>query len=156
MLLCGESIRRTGPPDSFVVSRTLPGVESLLDFLLDRCPPCPRGDRRGVRSRLADALGACLARIHQAGVRHDDLHPGNLLVRDPLGEPELFLIDLPYARVGRPLGWAAVARQPRHARPLVRAALQRERPPPGLAGLLRRRAPTCASTNTTWPTTWPG
>ena len=107
MLVCGESIRRRGPSDSWVVSRTLPEVESLLDFLLDRLPSLPRDRRVQVLHRLADALGACLARIHQAGVLHEDLHPGNLLVRSPLEEPELFLIDLPYARVGPPLEWKA-------------------------------------------------
>ena len=107
MLVCGESIRRRGPSDSWVVSRTLPEVESLLDFLLDRLPTVPAGERVGVLHRLANALGACLARIHRAGVRHEDLHPGNLLVRSPQGEPELFLIDLPYARVGKPLDWQA-------------------------------------------------
>ena len=105
MLVCGESIRRHGPADSWVVSRTLPEVESLLDFLLDRLPTVPADQQARVHQRLAIALGACLARIHQAGVRHDDLHPGNLLVRSPLGEPELFLIDLPYARLGKPLDW---------------------------------------------------
>ena len=107
MLVCGESIRRRGPSDSWVVSRTLPDVESLLDFLLDVLPGLPLEQRVRVLLRLADALGACLARIHRAGVRHEDLHPGNLLVRSPLGEPELFLIDLPYARVGPPLDWKA-------------------------------------------------
>ena len=107
MLVCGESIRRRGPSDSWVVSRTLPEVESLLDFLLDVLPGLPLERRAGVLLRLADALGACLARIHRAGVRHEDLHPGNLLVRTPLGEPELFLIDLPYARVGPALDWKA-------------------------------------------------
>lgn len=105
MLVCGESIHRHGAADSWVVSRTLPEVESLLDFLLDRLPHVPERLRAGVHHRLANALGACLARIHQAGIRHDDLHPGNLMVRTPLGEPELFLIDLPYAHLGKPLGW---------------------------------------------------
>ena len=35
-----------------------------------------------IRQRLAVELGQFLARMHQAGIRHNDLHPGNLLWSD--------------------------------------------------------------------------
>ncbi|MCS7046442.1 MAG: phosphotransferase, partial [Gemmataceae bacterium] len=58
------------------------------------------------RRRLADALGRFLAALHEAGLSHHDLHPGNLLVRlDAAEQPHLFLIDLAAARFGPPLSW---------------------------------------------------
>ncbi|MGH7136489.1 MAG: lipopolysaccharide kinase InaA family protein, partial [Pirellulales bacterium] len=65
-----------------------------------------------VRRKLAVALGRLCAAAHRQGLDHDDLHAGNLLVRVDSchGErgddrlPELFVIDLPGARVSRPLG----------------------------------------------------
>ena len=58
-----------------------------------------------MRRRLAEALGCFLARTHRAGVRHDDLHPGNLLVRTEDGKVELYLIDLHCVRLSKALSW---------------------------------------------------
>src|SRR5262249_12838504 len=59
-----------------------------------------------LRQRLAVALGKLLGRMHEAGVFHPDLHPGNLLLQlDPDDCPRLFLIDLHALRLGRPLPW---------------------------------------------------
>ncbi len=80
----------------WLVTRTLPDAVNLLDWLAPR--PCLR--------RLGPALGAFLARCHEAGVRHGDLHPGNLLLREGAGGPELFLIDLALASAGRVPTWA--------------------------------------------------
>ena len=103
-LAVGE--RGRGPGESFLVTRSLGGVEALGTFLERILPTFPRRRQARVRQGVAAALGAFLARMHGAGVRHDDLHANNLLVR--LGEddaPALYLVDLHAARVGRPLGW---------------------------------------------------
>ncbi len=97
VLGCGESPRRS---DSWLITRTLPEVVPLLDVLETDLPA-------NLRHRLAHSLGAFLARLHEAGVRHDDLHPGNLLLRLVEGEPRLYLIDLDMARLGAALGWPA-------------------------------------------------
>src|ERR1041384_2445109 len=62
---------------------------TLTDALpLERCLEVPRAPRE--RFALTEALGRFIARVHQAGVAHPDLHPGNILVRGS----ELFLLDL--------------------------------------------------------------
>jgi tRNA A-37 threonylcarbamoyl transferase component Bud32 len=107
-LAIGETCRDAGPPGSFLITRTLPETRSLASFLEDTLPqwPDPRGAR--MRQRLALALGQLLARMHDAGIAHQDLHPGNLLLRlDADDRPELFLIDLHALRLGPPLSWRA-------------------------------------------------
>ncbi|MGL4549998.1 MAG: lipopolysaccharide kinase InaA family protein [Gemmataceae bacterium] len=74
---------------SYVVTRTLSDAVTLLDWLQGRWD-----------DRLPGLLGRFLARCHEAGVRHDDLHPGNVLVTPDLS---LYLIDLHMARLGPPL-----------------------------------------------------
>ena len=53
---------------------------------------------------LCEALAELLARAHQSGMRHLDLHPGNLLVREVEGAgPQVVMVDLQAAQVGRPV-----------------------------------------------------
>lgn len=74
---------------SYLITRTLPNAVTLLEWLEMRLSP-----------QLPERLGRFLAQCHAVGVRHDDLHPGNLLVTPDLG---LFLIDLHMVRLGPPL-----------------------------------------------------
>ena len=54
------------------------------------------------------ALGHLLADMHDAGIVHHDLHPGNVLLQlDEEDRPRLFLIDLQAVRLGPPLPWRA-------------------------------------------------
>jgi tRNA A-37 threonylcarbamoyl transferase component Bud32 len=52
---------------------------------------------------FARRLGEFVRRLHDAGVRHDDLHSGNILVQPDAatGEERLLVIDLQRVRVGR-------------------------------------------------------
>jgi tRNA A-37 threonylcarbamoyl transferase component Bud32 len=106
-LAVGESLSPAGPRASYLLTRTLPDAVPLNAFLED---PPGWGPRRRTRfrQRLARALGRLLARMHDAGVRHDDLHPGNILLRlEDDDAPRLYLIDLHAVRLGPPLLWPA-------------------------------------------------
>jgi tRNA A-37 threonylcarbamoyl transferase component Bud32 len=83
--------------DCYLITRTLPDAVPLIDWL---------DGKHGI-PHLARALGEFLAHCHAVGVRHDDLHPGNLLLREGDKGPELYLIDLAMASVGAPLSWSA-------------------------------------------------
>ena len=100
-LAVGES-----PEGSYLLTRTVRDALTLTAFLEEELPRLDGRRHARVRQRLAAALGRFLARMHDAGVVHDDLHPGNLLLR--LGaddEVELYLIDLYAVRLGPPLDW---------------------------------------------------
>jgi len=104
-LALGEQPARHGG-ESFLITRGLEACEPLNAFLartLSRLDPLRR---TRVRQRLAEELGRLVARIHDAGILHNDFHAGNLLVH--LGAHDaiaLYLIDLDAVRVGKPLDW---------------------------------------------------
>lgn len=101
---CGQELLSRGVPTleplawgtsglhSYLVTRTLPRAITLLEWLE---PHSAWQD-----PRLPVYLGRFLARCHAAGVRHDDLHPGNILLGPGL---EMYLIDLHMVRLGAPL-----------------------------------------------------
>lgn len=105
-LAVGERQSDSGPCESYLITRTLPDTDNLWRFLEDTLPRLPPARRTHLRQRLAAALGELLARMHDAGIVHHDLHAGNLLLQLDAGDqPELFLIDLHAVRFHRPLGW---------------------------------------------------
>jgi tRNA A-37 threonylcarbamoyl transferase component Bud32 len=107
-LALGEPYRATGPRDSFLITRALPETRPLHAFLEATLPQWPMPRQARLRQQLAAALGRLLARMHDAGIAHHDLHPGNLLLRlDAEDGLELFLIDLHSVRIGSPLSWRA-------------------------------------------------
>ncbi|HEV3235879.1 MAG TPA: lipopolysaccharide kinase InaA family protein, partial [Gemmataceae bacterium] len=61
-----------------------------------------------LRQRIAGCLATFMGHVHDAGVKHNDLHAGNILIRlDDQDQPRLYLVDLHAVRIGRPLGWRA-------------------------------------------------
>jgi hypothetical protein len=107
-LAVGENCNTLGPRDSFLITRSLDGAEPLHTFIDHSLPQLAIERQARVRHHLTIELGRFMARMHDAGIIHDDLHPGNLLIR--LAEddrPWLYLIDLHAVRLGRPLGWRA-------------------------------------------------
>lgn len=94
--------------ESYLITRGLHDCETLHAFLIHSLPRLAPDRRTQVRQHLAEQLGALVARIHDAGICHNDLHAGNILVR--LGSDDtlrLYLIDLNSVRVGLPLDWPA-------------------------------------------------
>jgi hypothetical protein len=59
-----------------------------------------------LRQNLANELGVLVARIHEAGILHHDLHAANLLIRvSDDDQVQLFVIDLLAVKMGPPLDW---------------------------------------------------
>jgi tRNA A-37 threonylcarbamoyl transferase component Bud32 len=107
-LALGERSSGLVPGDSYFLTHSLEGTEPLNTFLEETLPRLTAERRTRLRQRLAWELGGLVARLHEAGIAHHDLHAANLLIR--LGEddcPALFLIDLSAVRLGRPLDWQA-------------------------------------------------
>jgi tRNA A-37 threonylcarbamoyl transferase component Bud32 len=51
-------------------------------------------------------LGEFIARVHEAGIQHEDLHCGNILVQvGAYDQPRFFLVDLQAVRLGSSLSW---------------------------------------------------
>jgi tRNA A-37 threonylcarbamoyl transferase component Bud32 len=107
-LALGERRSGVGPSDSFLITRSLDGAEPLNTFIDRELRALPPRRQARVRHRLARELGKLIARMHDAGIVHNDLHPGNLLIRlDADDRPALYLIDLHAVHLRRPLGWRA-------------------------------------------------
>ena len=92
--------------ESLLVTLSLDDTQPLNLFVHHVLPAMTPVRQARVRQRLAEALGRLLARMHQAGIRHNDLHAGNLLLRlDADDTPHLFLIDLNDVHFGPALTW---------------------------------------------------
>lgn len=103
----GEPRRGSGPGDCFLITRTLPEVEPLTTFIETTLPRFAPARQTRIRQDLARELGGLLARMHEAGIFHYDLHAGNLLLRLEAGDRlRLYLIDLLAIHLGAPLSWA--------------------------------------------------
>src|SRR5258707_14545529 len=75
---CGRGLR---PNDSFLITRALEDTEPLSKFIETTLPHfAPAGQAR-IRQSLALELARLMARMHDAGIVHNDLHAGNLLIR---------------------------------------------------------------------------
>ena len=115
-IACQEEIRGGIVSDSYFVSETLPGVSSLGQYAVERLSGLSPGELGRARRWIIEGLARFAARVHLAGIYHNDFHSGNILLRldDPAsGEPPpddrlaFYLIDLPGVRFSGPLGWAA-------------------------------------------------
>jgi tRNA A-37 threonylcarbamoyl transferase component Bud32 len=92
--------------DSFLVTRGLENTETVSAFVEKTLPRLEPIRQTRLRQRLARALGRFVARLHEAGIVHRDLHAANLLLRlEPGDQPSLHLIDLHAVHLKRPLGW---------------------------------------------------
>jgi tRNA A-37 threonylcarbamoyl transferase component Bud32 len=87
--------RRGNGGSSLLITETILDGLPLNDYWLTI-----RADRKA-----ADDLTRCLARLiarsHQCGFQHGDMHPGNILVRRRDGHFEIFFVDLHKVHIGR-------------------------------------------------------
>src|SRR4029079_19467853 len=117
--------------DSYLVTEAVPQACSLDEFLACREPHVPPAERVRLRCRVIAGSGRLCARAHDAGVYHDDLHGGNILVRldtcsidgaaESTAVPELLLVDLPGVQLSGPLD----ARRPRDSLAMLCAGFLR-------------------------------
>jgi tRNA A-37 threonylcarbamoyl transferase component Bud32 len=107
-LAVGERVTSIGRRESFLITESLVDVQPLDEFLRGVFPALEEPRQTALRQRMATALGQFLAKLHDAGIRHRDLHAGNLLLRLGADDfPSLFLVDLHSVRLGEPLSWKA-------------------------------------------------
>jgi tRNA A-37 threonylcarbamoyl transferase component Bud32 len=105
----GERRRGSLLVDSFLITEAVPQACSLDEFLTQHWPRVPFATRFALRRRLIEAAARLCATAHAAGVFHDDLHGGNILVRldtcrcDSTEPPQLYFVDLPGVELSRPL-----------------------------------------------------
>lgn len=81
---------------SFLATRELAGVRSLAEYLveLEQAP--------AARPLFLERFALFLKRLLAAGVRHPDLHVGNVLVAGAVTEPDLVLVDVYGVAAGPP------------------------------------------------------
>jgi tRNA A-37 threonylcarbamoyl transferase component Bud32 len=95
-----------GPGESGLITLTLDGTTPLNLFLETTLAGFDRIRQGRLRMAIARSLAGLIARMHDAGIRHADLHAGNILIRlSPEDQPRLYLIDLHAVHVGAPLDW---------------------------------------------------
>jgi tRNA A-37 threonylcarbamoyl transferase component Bud32 len=83
---------------SFLITREIPGAEVLKDRLARA--------GRAERTALLVELGRFIRAVHDAGVRHDDLHLGNVLVPRADGPSRFALVDVHRAAIDPGMGRA--------------------------------------------------
>src|SRR5262249_26370328 len=83
--------------NSLLVTEAVADVEPLNDFWLK-----VRDDRERADA-LTISLARLIARAHQCGFNHCDMHPGNVLCRWSDGACETLFVDLHAVRTARPV-----------------------------------------------------
>jgi tRNA A-37 threonylcarbamoyl transferase component Bud32 len=105
-LALAEQETHFGSGESILVTRSLEECIPLHYFLAAVLPKLPEPRASQLRQQLAVELGKLVARIHDAGVLHHDLHAANLLMRVTDDDViQLFVIDLLAVEIGAPLDW---------------------------------------------------
>ena len=105
-LALAEQETRIGSGESILVTQSLEDCIPLHYFLAAVLPKLPEPRASRLRQTMAVELGKLVARIHDAGILHHDLHAANLLARvAPDDRVQLFVIDLLAVNIGPPLDW---------------------------------------------------
>lgn len=94
-------------PGSILLTIGLPDAIALDDLWSRLDPQATK--TRATKNRVIDAVARLIARAHQNGFEHRDLHPGNILV-EPLGDGQYraLFVDLHNIRLGRKVDVARV------------------------------------------------
>lgn len=99
--------------ESALITRGIPGVTPLNEWLCERTATLELRDRR----TLAERLGRLIATMHRRGVIHHDLHAGNLLLRQEPAGWRFWVVDLSAMRFqSTPASWADIGHHLGHLR----------------------------------------
>jgi tRNA A-37 threonylcarbamoyl transferase component Bud32 len=105
-LAIAEEETRVGSGESILITQSIDDCIPLHFFLAAVLPTFPKPRAARLRQHLAIELGKLVARIHDAGILHHDLHAGNLLMRITTDDRvEIFVIDLLAVKMGPALDW---------------------------------------------------
>jgi tRNA A-37 threonylcarbamoyl transferase component Bud32 len=105
-LALGEQRRAGLVLENYLVTEGIEDVQPLDRFIQETLPNLPAGRRGKLCRTLTDGLAELVAKLHEAGVLHPDLHSGNVLVRPHADDSvQLFLIDLQEAESSRTVSW---------------------------------------------------
>lgn len=96
-MACGEQRDELGRLQrAFIITRAVPNVETLLEFIPKHCPSRTTAQSREMRGQILQQLASMTRRIHEVGFFHNDLYWRNILVQWKPGEaPKLWWIDCP-------------------------------------------------------------
>lgn len=106
-----EQVLVGGRRCAVLVTAALEPAYVLSDFWLALCGDENAARRRADRDHLVDVLAQAIARAHQCGFEHLDMHAANILIQPvaPRRYRAVF-VDLQSARLGAPIHDAAVVR----------------------------------------------
>jgi tRNA A-37 threonylcarbamoyl transferase component Bud32 len=105
-LALGEQRKAGFVFENYLITEGIEGVQPLDHFIQETFPALAASRRPEIRRNLTDELAELVAKLHEAGVLHPDLHSGNVLVRlHADNSVELFLIDLQEAESSRRTSW---------------------------------------------------
>ncbi len=105
------NVRRDGRLCELLVTEAVQRAEPLNEFWLRMQGDADHRRRRADTQHLTEVLAEMIARAHQAGFEHLDMHAANILVQ-PVAPRKYrtVLVDLHSARMGAPLRDSAVVR----------------------------------------------
>ena len=108
---CAAAILRDGQKQSLIVTEAVESAQPLNRYWLAICADDDAARRREDAQQLIDLLAEMIARAHQAGFEHMDMHAANILVQ-PISRRRYrtMFVDLHSARMDVPLGARAVVR----------------------------------------------
>lgn len=101
---CGWTGKLRSAGQSILVTEAVPGARPLSDYWME-----VQHDRL-MADALLDSLARLIARAHQCGYQHGDMHPGNLLVRGGRSGTAIVFVDLHKVRTGACVSLADVVR----------------------------------------------
>ena len=88
------------PVDCLLITEGIPKSASLTEYWDRLTDDCQSQPARTI-AELEDAVAELLAKAHEGGIAHSDLHPGNLLVEPSDPRVKVHLVDLHSIRTGR-------------------------------------------------------